>query len=100
MDIFLVVLQSVLVLLGIGVIGFLITRRGIIPEQVLGFLSRLAIDIALPCMVFSNILSSFTPEKYPDWWQLPLWWLMFTAIALVLSLISMFLSARETRREL
>jgi predicted permease len=99
MDIFLVVLQSVLVLLGIGVIGFWITRRGIIPEQVLGFLSRLAIDIALPCMVFSSILSTFTPETSPDWWQLPLWWLAFTAISLALSLVTMFISARETRRE-
>jgi predicted permease len=99
MDIFLVVLQSVLVLLGIGVIGFWITRRGIIPENLLSFLSRLAIDIALPCMVFSSILTTFTPEDYPDWWQLPLWWLMFTAIALALSFLGMFASARETRRE-
>jgi len=99
MDIFIVVLQSVLVLLGIGVIGFWITRRGIMPEQIHSFLSRLAIDIALPCMVFSSILTTFTPEKYPDWWQLPLWWLAFMGISLALSLASMFLSARETRRE-
>ena len=99
MNIFFVVLQSVLVLLGIGVIGFWITRRGILPEQIHSFLSRLAIDIALPCMVFSSILTTFTPEKYPDWWQLPLWWLVFTAIALALSLVSMFISAPQTRRE-
>jgi predicted permease len=99
MDVFFVVLQSVLVLLGIGVIGFWITRRGIIPEQVHGFISRLAIDIALPCMVFSSVLTTFTPEKFPDWWQLPLWWLAYTAIALALSMVSMFLAARETRRE-
>ncbi|OGO20476.1 MAG: hypothetical protein A2Z15_00230, partial [Chloroflexi bacterium RBG_16_50_11] len=75
------------------------TRRGIIPENVLSFLSRLAIDIALPCMVFSGILTTFTPEKFPDWWQLPLWWLLFTAIALVFALITMFVSQKETRRE-
>lgn len=99
MDIFIIVLESVLVLLGIGVIGFWITRRGIIPENVLSFLSRLAIDIALPCMVFSSIMSTFTPEEYPEWWQLPLWWLAFTGISLVLSLIMMFLSQKETRSE-
>src|SRR4030043_127040 len=99
MDIFAVVLQSVLGLLGIGVIGFWITRRGIIPENVLNFLSRLAIDIALPCMVFSSIMANFSPEKFPDWWQLPLWWLLFAGISFVISLLSTFLSKQETRSE-
>ena len=99
MDIFTIVLQSVLVLLGIGIIGFWITRRGIIPENVLSFLSRLAIDIALPCMVFSTILVTFTPDKFPDWWQLPLWWVMFCGISFVFTMITMFLSQKETRSE-
>ncbi len=99
MDIFLVVLQSVLVLLGIGIVGFWVARRNVIPENVLGFLSRLAIDIALPCMVFASILTNFDPEELPDWWQLPLWWFAFAAISLVLSLITSYLSARETRGE-
>jgi predicted permease len=99
MDIFIVVLQSVLVLLGIGIVGFWITRRGIIPENVLSFLSRLAIDIALPCMVFSSVMTTFTPDQFPDWWQLPLWWLAFTGISFVFSLIMMFISGKETRSE-
>lgn len=99
MDIFLVVLQSVLVLLGIGIVGFWVARRNVIPENVLGFLSRLAIDIALPCMVFASILTNFDPKELPNWWQLPLWWFAFAAISLVLSLITSYLSARETRGE-
>ncbi len=99
MDIFIVVLESVLVLLGIGLIGFWITRRGIIPENVLSLLSRLAIDIALPCMVFASIIVNFSPEELPDWWQLPLWWFAFAAVSLVLTLITMFLSTKETRGE-
>lgn len=96
---FLVVLESVLVLLGIGVIGFLISRRDMIPENVLGFLSRLAINIALPCMVFAHIIVNFSPSKFPNWWQLPLWWLLFAIISLILTLITMFVSNRETRSE-
>lgn len=99
MDVFLVVLQSVLVLLGIGGIGFIIVRRGIIPENVLGFISRLAIDIALPCLVFASITTNFTPEKFPDWWQLPLWWFVYAAVSLVLALITALISARATRGE-
>jgi predicted permease len=97
--IFVVVVQSVLVLLGIGVIGFWITRRNLIPENVLGFLSTLAIDIALPCTVFANILVNFDPKQYPNWWQLPLWWLVFTAILLVLTLLGRLASSKETRSE-
>jgi predicted permease len=99
MDIFIIVLESVLVFLGIGLIGFWITRRGIIPENVLSLLSRLAIDIALPCMVFASITVNFSPEELPDWWQLPLWWFVFAAVSLVLTLITMFISRKETRSE-
>jgi len=99
MDIFIVILESVLVLLGIGVIGFWIARRGIIPENVLGLLTRLAIDIALPCLVFSSILVNFSPAEYPGWWQLPIWWFLFAAISLILTLITMFLSNKNTRGE-
>jgi len=99
MDIFLVVLESVLVLLGIGIVGFWIARRNVIPENVLGFLTKLAVDIALPCMVFASILVNFDPDEFPGWWQLPLWWFAFAAISLVLSLITAYLSNKETRSE-
>lgn len=88
-----------LVLLGIGVIGFWITRRHLIPENVLGFLSTLAIDIALPCTVFANILVNFNPSDYPNWWQLPLWWILFTVGLLVLTFLGRLASAKSTRDE-
>jgi len=99
MDIFVTVLESVLILLGIGFIGFWITRRNILPENVLGFLSTLAIEIALPSTVFASIMINFNPVDYPNWWQLPLWWLLFTAIVLVLTLVTRYVSAKETRAE-
>jgi malate permease and related proteins len=99
MHIFIVVLQAVLVMLGIGVIGFWITRRGIVPEHVLSFLSRLAIDIALPCMVFSSTLINFNPEKLPGWWQLPLWWFGFATVSLALTFITSLISKKETHSE-
>jgi hypothetical protein len=99
MNIFVVVLESVLVLLGIGIIGFWITRRNVVPENVLGFLATLAIDIALPSTVFANILVNFSPAEFPDWWQLPLWWLGFTALALAMTLVTRLISSRETRAE-
>jgi malate permease and related proteins len=99
MHIFIIVLQSVLALLGVGVIGFWITQRHIVPENALGFLSRLAIDIALPCMVFSSTVLNFSPDKFPNWWQLPIWYFGFTAVSLALTVISSFMSKKETRGE-
>jgi predicted permease len=99
MDIFVTVLESVLILLGIGLIGFWVTRRNILPENVQGFLSTLAIEIALPSTVFASVMINFNPDEYPDWWQLPLWWLAFSAIALILTLATRYVSCKETRPE-
>ncbi|MBI4333377.1 MAG: AEC family transporter [Chloroflexi bacterium] len=99
MNVFDIVFQSVVALLGIGVLGFWIIKRRIIPESLLGVLSVLAIDIALPSIVFANILLYFSPSKVPLWWQLPLWWLLFSSVSLCLTGITMFLSAAKTRSE-
>lgn len=99
MDIFIIIAESVAVLLAVGVLGFWIIGRGIIPENILGFLSILAIDIALPSIVFANIILDFSPSAFPDWWQLPLWWLFFSSVASVLTSIAMFASAKNTRGE-
>jgi malate permease and related proteins len=99
MQIFNVTFQAVAALLAIGVVGFFIVKRRIIPENILQFLAILAIDIALPCIVFSNIILQFSPSTSPNWWQFPLWWLLFSGIILVATLLTMFLSARKTRRE-
>ena len=99
MDIFIIVMESVVVLLGIGAIGFWIAKRGIIPENVVGFLSQLALDIALPSTVFASIMVNFSPSEYPNWWQLPMWWIFFTTTALVLTLITRYISDKDTRSE-
>ena len=99
MHIFNITFQSVAALLAIGVLGFWIIKREWIPESVLRFLAVLAIDIALPCVVFANIITQFSPSSFANWWHYPLWWLVFSAIALALSLVTMFVSAKTTRRE-
>jgi predicted permease len=99
MDLVAITFQSVIILLGIGVFGFLIVQRKIVAEDALGALSNLALDVALPCLVFVNIVLNFSPQEIPDWWVLPLWWLVFTALAAFLSGVFMFVSKKKTRRE-
>ena len=99
MNVFLITLQAVLALLGIGLLGFWIIGRRRVPSDTLAFLSSLAIDIALPLLVFANLISDFSPQEYPEWWRMPLWWLGFTIVALSLSLLTSFLVRKEIRSE-
>jgi malate permease and related proteins len=99
MEIFLITFQAVAALLGIGVLGFWIIGRRQIPATALGLLTSIAIDVALPCLILANILTQFTPQKFPDWWQMPLWWVGFTVVALILSLLTSLISKKATRGE-
>ena len=99
MDLFITTFESVAVLLGIGLIGFYIIKKKILPGKILNVLSPLALEIALPSLIFARILTTFTPEKFPDWWQLPLWWVFFTLISLGLTFGSRFISKKEFRSE-
>lgn len=99
MDIFISTFESVAVLLGIGIIGFWIIKKRILPGDILGLLSPLTLDIALPCLIFVKIIKDFTPSEAPDWWQLPIWCFFFMACTAVLTLSSMLVAKKDTRRE-
>jgi len=99
MGLFVTTFESVAVLLGIGVLGFWIIKRRVLPGDILGFLSPLALDIALPCLIFANIVKNFSPGEFPGWWQLPLWCFFFMAVACALTFLTAFIAARDVRRE-
>jgi malate permease and related proteins len=99
MNIFLVTLESVAVLLGIGIIGFFIIRYKVLPSTILSALTPLVLEIALPSLIFVDILSDFSPELYPLWWQYPLWWMVFTSIAFIFTMIFSMLARKKTRSE-
>jgi len=99
MEIFLITLQAVVTLLGIGVLGFWIIGRHRVSNETLGFLSVLSIDIAVPCLVLASLIIDFSPQKNPDWWHMPLWWLGFLAVTLVLALLCSLLARREHQGE-
>jgi predicted permease len=99
LDLFITTFESVAVLLGIGLIGFYIIKKEILPAKILSVLSPLALDIALPSLIFTRIVINYTPEKYPNLWHLPLWWCFFTIVAFILTIIFMFFSDKKFRRE-
>lgn len=89
MIIFLATLKSVLILMGIGLIGFWILAKKTVPLDVLRVLTPLVLEVSLPCMIFYNIITRFDPVQMPDWWTLPLWWMVMILFFLGLSLIGM-----------
>ncbi len=100
MEIFLATFQSIATLLGLGFIGFIIIARRIVPQNISLVLSTLAIDIALPLLVFENIITQFNPEKQSNWWLFPLSWAGFMLAQLVLTRLSVRFSGTKFPREL
>lgn len=99
LNLFITTFESVAVLLGIGLIGFYIIKKNILPRNILSILSPLALEIALPSLIFARIITTFTPEKFPDWWQLPIWWIFFTAISFCLASVFRYTSKKSNRNE-
>lgn len=99
MDTFLQTFESVAMLLAIGVMGFWVLSRGIVPASALRFLGRLALEVALPCLIFVKIMQQFDPAEHPRWWVLPLWWGAFTGVAAVLTFLATRMARREDRAE-
>ena len=91
--------ESVALLLGIGVLGLWLISKRTLPKEALGVFSILALDIALPSLVFINILQNFKPTEFHGWWHLPLWWVGLTVWFGSLTALFSFMSRRESRRE-
>ena len=100
MPIFLATFQAVATLLGIGVLGFVILSRRTLPVPALRALNPLALDVALPALVFVTIVLNLDPQERGDWWVMPLWWAGFTVFALGASLAGAAAARRGRRREM
>lgn len=99
MNIFVSAFQAVAMLLFIGVIGAWMITRKMVKENFFSLLSPLALEIALPALVFTNIINNFNPAEKTNWWMLPLWWIFFTIIAFLVTLIGFIFARKENKRE-
>lgn len=91
--------ESVAVLLGLGLLGFWVISKKILPSNALSFLSPLALDIALPSLVFANIIMNFRPAEFSGWWMLPLWWGGFTILTGIMTGLFTYISRKSIRCE-
>ena len=56
----------------LGFCGFFVLRQGILAECCLKTLSTLIINVTLPCLIFTSVITKFNIRDYPDWWIYPL----------------------------
>ena len=92
-------IEALLILfLMIGLWWVLRSRRVIMPAA-MPALSVIALDVALPCLVFVVILKRFHPTNMPGWYRLPIGWVLFTLAALLLSLLAGYAARVSVRRE-
>ncbi|MBN1694738.1 AEC family transporter [candidate division WOR-3 bacterium] len=99
MDVLFSAFQAVAMLLFIGVIGAWMITRKMVKENFFSLLSPLALEIALPALIFTNIINNFNPYLKTHWWKLPFWWGFFTVIAFTVTLIGIIFAKKENKRE-
>lgn len=97
LGLFFTVFNSVAALLALGALGYWAISRGGLEEAALGSITHIAIDIAVPALLFVSIMDHFSPRG--GWWQVLVAGLAFTLYALLLALLFSPLAARATRRE-
>ena len=78
--------------------GWLV-RRGIIPTNGIKLISDAAINVFIPCLIFSNIIEKLQPSEFTTWWLLPLSSVLFIGTGWAIARL-LFLRAGTERREL
>lgn len=99
MVVFFSTFQGMATLFVIGILGFYIIKKNLVPTSVLGTISPLVLEVSLPAVVFVKIITGLSPQSYFEWLIPSYYWLVFTLIALVLSVSAGFLAKRENRGE-
>lgn len=92
-------LEAVGIFLGLGVVGFVLLARKAIAKEALSTLSFLSLDVAVPALVFYDMMVQFSLEKYPFWWLYPLVWMGAFGLLWFLSWLFSFFFSITYRKE-
>ncbi|MGE3062893.1 MAG: AEC family transporter [bacterium] len=99
MQVFLNTFGAVFTLFFIGIIGWWVVSRKVMQSSVFSVLSAISLEVALPAMIFSDVIRKFDINVYPNWWALPLWWLGFTLFLFILTMAFSVFSSKESISE-
>ncbi|MFH1691331.1 MAG: AEC family transporter [Candidatus Omnitrophota bacterium] len=77
---FKVISLAIFELVFLGSVGFFLVKRAVIGHDGLRLLSDLVIGLFLPFFMFTEIVSKFSFNLYPDWWMFPLYSFFITVV--------------------
>lgn len=69
---FKITLSAVSQIFLLAAVGFFLVKRSFLSSRGLDDLSRLVMNIALPALIFSQLIRNFSFAAYPNWWIFPL----------------------------
>jgi malate permease and related proteins len=81
---------AILVIFIIIVTAGLMVRRRIVTQDQIQSLTRVTVNIFLPCLIFSKIVKTFDPGALPIWWVLPLSSVLIACAGLLLGYLVFF----------
>lgn len=87
MEVFVSTFEAMATLFIIGMIGFTVMRRRLVPEDALSAISPLFLEVALPAMGFIKIIESFHAEEWQKLLILPSMWVGFTFVVYWLAIL-------------
>lgn len=98
MDSFKIAFSAVFQIFLLGAIGYLLVKKEVLGGEGLKALSRLAIDITLPILMFCQLIKDFRFDLYPLWWIFPLLSISITLLGWVVGLPFLrFISGEEKK---
>ncbi|MCX7820670.1 MAG: AEC family transporter [Brevinematales bacterium] len=99
MEIFIKSLEAILVLIGLGFFGFYLLFKKFLKKEVLRILSPIAIEFAVPAMIFSDIILNFRPDQIQNWWLYPVYWFISFIFGIILSYFFSLFVKKESKQE-
>lgn len=91
--------EALFILFLMAAAGWVLRARRVVTPPAMPVLSVIALDVALPCLVFVVILNRFHPAEMQGWYRLPVAWVLFTLAVLPLSLAAGYAARAAVRRE-
>jgi len=67
--------------------GYFLVKKGILSQEGIDTLSKFVVEVALPIMIFCQLIRDFRFDLYPNWWAFPLLSLFITIAGLAIGAI-------------
>jgi len=64
----------------LGLLGYLLLKRKMLSAEGLNSISKIVMDVTLPLFIFSQFVKQFSFAQYPNWWVLPFFSIVLTAM--------------------